>query len=118
MKLRINKQSVRIRIDQDDLNTLSSTGSIKEVLGNATLGQFSYTLTTSNDSDLGLHFNQNSIIVYIPEQFMSEWANSDRVGFDAKFNGVDVLVEKDFKCLTDRPNEDESRNFDNPRQHH
>ena len=31
---------------------------------------------------------------------------------------LSILIEKDFKCLTDRPNEDESDLFENPINKH
>ena len=53
----------------------------------------------------------------------SEWATTDQVGiektiFVAEGSDLAILIEKDFKCLTDRPHEDESDLFENPMNNH
>ncbi len=49
------------------------------------------------------------------------WANSSEISLRASSplpdgNELTILVEKDFKCLTDRPHEDESDLFPHPKE--
>ena len=118
MKLRINKQSIRLRIDQDDLVELSNTGKVDEELGNEALGKFGFSLIRSDQTDIGAQISAGAIIITIPQAHIAEWVDTDRVGFEQEISGVRILLEKDFQCLTERPNENESRNFANPKSAH
>lgn len=118
MKLRISNQSIRLRINQDDLRQLVETGVLSATLGNPTLGSFTYTLQAQASSSIGLELNNNSIKVHVPQSHIDEWNETERVGFEQMASGVRVLLEKDFQCLAERPNEDESRNFKHPKFNH
>jgi hypothetical protein len=46
------------------------------------------------------NFDGRAIRVTIPIEQMTDWVESDRVGVEARSQtGVELLVEKDFKCL-------------------
>ena len=56
----------------------------------------------------------------LPESSVRAWANSEQVsiiGEQQHKNGdkLDILVEKDFSCLTPREGEDESDMFPHPK---
>jgi hypothetical protein len=64
-------------------------------------------------------FSNQLINITIPASLGMAWANSDQVGIEHETlfgNGqsLRILVEKDFKCLTERSGEDESDHFPNP----
>lgn len=118
MKLRINDQSLRLRINRDDLDLLVRSGHIKHTFGNQKLGFFNYELIAKGVPKIDINLTDNSIEVVMPKSHLDEWAKTDRVGFEAEVKEVRLLLEKDFQCLTDRHNEDESCNFKNPKNHH
>ena len=67
------------------------------------------------------HLSETRITVRLPETGVLAWANSDQVGFKGEqlLDGggvLTLLVEKDFRCLAPRPDEDESDLFPNPRE--
>lgn len=118
MKLRISNQSLRIRINQDDLARLSTSGRLEEQLGNDHVGSFRYALVSHDDDHIQIKLRSSDIVVYLPHSYVTEWNDTDRVTFEETVSGLRVLLEKDFQCLSDRPHEDESKNFINPKKTH
>ena len=64
-------------------------------------------------------FSDNEIIVRLPETTVLAWAGSEQVSISGEqvlANGemLKILVEKDFVCLTDRDDEDESDMYPHP----
>lgn len=118
MKLRITNQSLRLRINQDDLAHLTALGELKEQLGNEITGSFKYSLLIHQAEDIDIKISHNDIKVLIPEPYVKEWNETDKVSFEQQVSDIRILLEKDFQCLSDRPHEDESRNFQNPKSQH
>ncbi len=61
----------------------------------------------------------SDVIGSLPKALAKTWVETEEVGFEANQpleNGESlyILVEKDFQCLTARPNEDESDNYAHP----
>lgn len=109
MKLRIQGNSLRIRIKQQELADLHEQGRIMETvtLGMLSEDRLEYALEVGEQDQLSVDYAGRRISVQIPEQVISELVNTDRVGISAQLAVHDgetlmVLVEKDFKCLTPR----------------
>jgi len=126
MKLRINRNSVRIRIDQEDLKTLISETCIEQSLafGDDPLLRLTYSIKI--DSGITgppqVDYHAGRIQVRLSPQDAEEWNSTDRIGFDNEqtfgANTVRLLLEKDFACL-DRPQaraEEDQHAFLNPKQ--
>ena len=69
---------------------------------------------------LSAHLSATRIALRVPETSVLAWANSDQVGLrgEQSLDGggvLTLLVEKDFRCLAPRPDEDESDLYPNPR---
>ncbi len=121
MKLRILGNSLRLRLSQKEVRALEEKGFVKQ---KAEFGfdskDLKYTLkATLGSHDLQATFMDHEILIEIPEAWVRGWEVDDRVGFNTELtlgNGrnLKIVVEKDFKCLTVRPGEDESDNFPNP----
>lgn len=118
MKLRISNQSLRLRINQDDLIQLTALGELKEEFGNHAMGSFKYSLLVNKAELIDIKILDNDIKVLIPESYVKEWNETDKVSFEQQVSDIRILLEKDFQCLSDRPHEDESRNFQNPKSQH
>ena len=110
MKLRIRGNSVRLRLDQRDLNQLLISGRIEEGIrfGEDAMRYFSYALEID---DVGGHspqidYHSGHFVVRLSRRSADAWKNSEQVGFDVlqSVEGAEIrlLVEKDFACL-DRP---------------
>ncbi len=118
MKLRISNQSLRIRINQEGLALLATSGKLEEQFGNDTIGTFGYALVSNEAEDIQIKVESRNITVYLPHEYVTEWNDTDRVTFEGTVSGLRVLLEKDFQCLTARPHEDEAKNFRNPKKQH
>jgi hypothetical protein len=117
MKIRIRGNNIRYRLDKQDIATLQQTGKVEEEtrIGQATLH---FCIKAKDTANASIKLEQHGVHLSLPLQQVQQWAGSEQVGIDQELPNPDgsvltILVEKDFKCLTDR-NEDESQAFDNP----
>ena len=108
MKLRLRKNSIRLRLLQSEIARLKEEGSISEKI---TFGQTQfliYRLQISVEAEtIFAHFQNSEIIVEIPSEIAGSWINTAQVGLRFKQTIEDaeplsILIEKDFVCL-ERP---------------
>ena len=119
MKIRIQGNSIRIRLSKPEVARLAEEGNLIE---KTSFGEtsFRYCLKSKQDSStLSATYDHDQITVFVPEKFLSDWAENNVVGFDAympvnETETLYLLLEKDFKCL-DNVTEDQSDNFENPK---
>jgi hypothetical protein len=118
MKLRIRGNSLRLRIQQQELETLRTQGSLLEELqlGPGDAATFRYALERHEGASVQLSFQHGRLRVGLPSDWIAELANTDRTGWDTEVdtgegNTVRVMVEKDFPCIVTRPGEDDSDAF-------
>jgi len=116
MKLRLTKNSIRIRVRKSELSILSEKELIEESISFPTKTTFNFGLKTSVDSlNVSASMANNNLKVFIPKQIANNWINSNEVGIETytDLEGEDqlhILIEKDFPCK-DRPEEDKSDTF-------
>ncbi|MCB0762322.1 MAG: hypothetical protein KDC12_12420 [Flavobacteriales bacterium] len=121
MKLRIRGNTVRLRLMQGEVNDLKDNGSVSEVVQFGTLpgDALVYVLRSAPVDHVYTIFSGGRLEVQVPEETVAQWAGSDEVSIEAVVSngskdGLSILIEKDFACLSDRPNEDDSDAFPNP----
>ena len=119
MKLRIKGNSIRLRLLRSEVEQFAADGRISDETSFGTT-VLRYTLAMSKDAESIVgQFENNEIVVFIPEQAAKEWTTSDNVGFEieqlAGANGtLTITIEKDFVCV-DRPNDpDREDAYPNP----
>ena len=112
MKLRINGNSIRLRLTPLEVESL---GRDEKIIAHTVLlnGLFSYELKGAevwHAEVIG-----STIAVSVPKNQLVDWGQNDLVGFEHEFeNGLFVLVEKDFQCLHPRKHEQEDHLYPNP----
>lgn len=114
--------SIRLRLMQGEVDRFSTEGIVTTAtwMGVSPDNCLTYTLKKSEESAaVAAYFEKGEIIVSVPFKLAEDWAGSKKVGIEAQMplaNGeqLHILIEKDFKCLQERPNEDESDAFPNP----
>ncbi|QSE96051.1 DUF7009 family protein [Fulvivirga lutea] len=117
MKLRIQGNTLRLRLSKTEVDTFAQNGLVKEhtEFGDTSL---TYLLESTDKKNVTATFEMNVIRIGVPESIKTQWTTTVQVGFDAivKFGKqkLEVLVEKDFQCLVPRK-EDESDLYVNPR---
>lgn len=118
MKLRIKGNSLRIRLNRSEVETISNTGYLQEetVFGE---NKFVYALQQVEDgNELSATLDTNKITMLVPKILTQDWPQNDIIGFKANMplngsNSLFLLLEKDFVCL-DETTEDQSDNYQNP----
>ena len=123
MKIRIQDNSLRLRLSQSEVQQLKLSGQVKASIqfGPVQSSTLIYEVLAIAHANITATYQHNRISVQIPESRIIEWADSDSVSIKAeqKLSGdaqLSILVEKDFKCLTDRPGENEADLFPHPKE--
>ncbi|SDR02539.1 DUF7009 family protein [Flagellimonas zhangzhouensis] len=119
MKIRIKGDSIRFRLTKTEVETFCSTGVFSETthFGNS---EFTYKLQAKDGiTSMEAEFSNNTITLFVPKYECSNWATSDKVGYQNMMSlknskELSLLLEKDFACL-DNTTEDQSDNYPNPK---
>ena len=112
MKLRLEGNSIRLRVRKSDINALQKNEAISEALTFPNGDIFQYQLTINNTAlDIDAQLINNILTISIPLSIATDWMQTDAVGIEKTLpNGLFILIEKDFP-YTDRPWEDTSDTF-------
>ena len=112
MKLRLEGNSIRLRVRKSDLKTLQQTGVVKEILTFPNGAPFHYQLLTDNYVDrIYAEVSLDGITVFVPLSIAHDWMRSDDVSIEYTLqSGMYILIEKDFPCK-DRAEEDKNDTF-------
>ena len=117
MKIRIKGNTVRLRLTKTEVNDFGNKGLVEEITEFGPKSKLTYSLRKTNDKELEASFNGDKIEIRVPENLATVWVNTDRVGIDnhgGDESALQILIEKDFACLTERVGEDESDMFPHP----
>jgi hypothetical protein len=120
MKLRIQDNSLRLRLTRPEVEQLARSGEVSASTGFPGDRSFRYTvLGASATTRVTASFDSHAVSVTIPEDVVRDWAGSEQVsisGSETLAEGqLEILVEKDFACLAPREDEDASEMFPHPR---
>ena len=119
MKIRIKGNSLRFRLTRQETAQLAAEGSVEnetEIAGQV----FRYAVQSGAEAAVTSAFlDPYRIRVVVPAAIVASWATSEAVGFYAEQptpggGSLSIAVEKDFRCLDPRRDEDESDHFENP----
>jgi hypothetical protein len=120
MKLRIQGNSLRLRLNRSDVEQFRTSGVCAESLRFDSNSRLTYTLETSSRlTAMEVQYVQGCIRVRLPLDMAEEWAGSDRISLSlsrARDSGPSLLIEKDFQCLhrEERNPADDADAFPNP----
>ena len=123
MKIRIRGNSIRFRLTRGDVDTFEKKGSVEETIhfGAALGGPLVYRLQRADVMDLTTTYSKGEILIEVPNDIAIQWSNDQTfIGLEhlanpESENPLRILVEKDFKCLQVRKDEDETDAFPNPK---
>ncbi len=122
MKLRINSNSVRLRLLRSEVERFAAAGQISEEIefGTDRSSYLRYSLVTSPEAEsLSARFRGNEISIVVPAAIAKRWTSSDDVGIEyvqpiGGGESLKIIVEKDFECI-DRPDDpDRADAYPNP----
>lgn len=122
MKLRLKGDSIRVRLDRRDLETLVATGRVADAVHFGPGVAFSYAVEAgpAPRERPAASYADGRITIRIDPDDAAGWLQGDRVGFDQRQETgegtVRVLLEKDFACIDRPPGEeaDDVHAFPNP----
>ena len=125
MKLRLRNNSIRLRLDQEDVKNFIENKKVTEkIYFQPNMPALSYSISWERYAEkVSAEFVGQDILINVPDKIAKKWVQDSEVGFEAdqQIDGnqsLQILIEKDFKCLTKRPGEDESKSFPNPSKVH
>jgi len=101
MKLRIQGNSLRLRVTQKEVAQLRDAGRVESSVELTPGRPLLYALESSRRiTAVTADFCDCTVHVSIPTNLVAEWAGSDQVGIEGRSqSGAQLLVEKDFQCL-------------------
>lgn len=112
MKLRIKSNSLRYRLTRSDVDILSKEGYLEEII-NFPGHSLIYAIQLTEGKVLTASYIDNKITLSMSHKMILELLDTERIGFENRYEELHLLVEKDFTCL-DNVDEDQSDNYPNP----
>jgi hypothetical protein len=120
MKLRLLDDSIRLRLSRSEVTAAHERGIVESRTRFADGSVFTYVLeATKSAKGASAVYERDRMVVKLPAREISAWANDDTaVSLRGEVRLPDgaaltLLVEKDFKCVSPRGDEDQSDLFQN-----
>ena len=108
MKLRIEDNTLRLRLSPEEVTSFQQTGRLETVvpLGPSVSDRFTYALQrdeTATDSAPSISYTSGRIVIRLPAAVADAWASSDEIGMRGTMEVsenelVHILIEKDLPC--------------------
>jgi hypothetical protein len=116
MKLRIRGNSIRFRLTQSEVEKVKETGLVEEETDFPNGQNFVYLIKVADN--FSTEFVGGKMSVLVPTEIANNWANSDQVGIYETINNLQIVIEKDFNCLTPRAGDEDKDTFPHPTKSH
>jgi hypothetical protein len=121
MKVRIEGDSLRLRISRSEVARLLEGDCLEETIHFAPEACARFTYAVQQDRLIckpTVQYTENRAAVLIPADQANAWGITDQVGITedislGNLGSLALLIEKDFACL-DRSDEDNEDTFQNP----
>lgn len=115
MKIRIKDNSIRLRLSPEEVQQLADKGIVEKQCHFP-----QQTLSYGVQSKAGIEhpyaqFKEECILVFVSSAFAKAWPDNETVGvYHTTKEGLSLVIEKDFQCLTPREGEQEEKLYPNP----
>lgn len=107
--------SLRLRVTRSEVEKLRGKSEVLEAVKFRSGAAFVYRLQTHASGDaVRAELAYGTISVSVPEAMAEHWAASDEVGIYGQDGELKISVEKDFRCLTRAPEEQEADAYPHP----
>lgn len=105
MKLRVKGDSLRFRLTRSEVARLGAGELVEESTRFAPDQVLRYGLQAGSPGEtIQASFQSGAVRVMVPAAEVRQWESSGQTGIYGSAGGLDVAIEKDFRCLT-RPEE-------------
>src|SRR5579883_1679087 len=100
MKLRVEKDSIRLRLRPSDVAQFTSQGHVETSVDFGAGAQLVYALVLAPDlAETRATISGCRVEVMVPARQGNDWAEGDQVGISAQQGPLSILIEKDFQCM-------------------
>lgn len=101
MKLRIQGNSLRLRLTRSEVAALDRNGAVEESAQFAAGNRLTYRIgTLAGSGGMQAELTGGTVAVHVPAGAVAAWAASDEVGLNGRDGPLRIAIEKDFRCLT------------------
>ena len=121
MKLRIRGNTLRLRLSRSEVDLVGQGKEVEESTSFPGGGKLQYVLRQSPSKTSVVKTNEGDkscINVVVDQNKAKEWAKSEEVGLFGSeplvLESLELLIEKDFACLSPRDGSEDSDSFPNP----
>ncbi len=99
MKLRIQGNALRLRLNQTEVAQFSKMGFYEDAIEFSPGARLTYALESSSGvSALRAIYRDGSLRIQVPHKAGLEWATSEQTGISGG-DHLSITIEKDFQCL-------------------
>jgi len=113
MKLRFRGNSLRLRVNQKEVEALAAGSVLKEQVDFPGSTSLSYSLKSEAAAEAQAIFTQGRIQIHAPRALVADWAGSDDIGLyftlPTGAQPLTISIEKDLECI-DGPIEERDPN--------
>jgi len=104
MKLRLNGNSMRLRLSRSEVANFEATGHIEDAVEFGPLSKFTYAMTAVEDLTINSTYSVSGVQVRVPRHLARDWTSTERVAISGKQalennKTLEILIEKDFQCI-------------------
>lgn len=115
MKLRMQGNSLRLRLTRSEVENLRGKGEVLETVKFRSGASFVYRLQTLAGGDaVQADLAYGMISISVPTATAEPWAASEEVGIYGQDGDLRISIEKDFRCLTRASEEQEADAYPHP----
>jgi len=114
MKLRLDENSVRIRLRRSEVERFAQSPSIEAATVFPNGRKLTFMLSKKPAGPLAVTFEGDRIAVAIAQADADAWTGSEQVGLYGREGGLEIMIEKDFR-RTSMPSPDDADRYPNPR---
>ncbi len=117
MKLRLRGNSLRLRLQKPEVAALARGETVEDStqFGPGPESRFVCRVEARGSAELSTIFTAGVLTVIVPETTARSWAGNETVGLYAETAwGLKIALEKDFRCMEPRPDEDEGGAYERP----
>lgn len=115
MKLRFRNNSLRLRLNRREVETVASGSALEERVAFPASGSLVYILDADAQFEPEASFREGIIRISAPPSELKQWAGSDGIGlyFELAANGsvLKIAIEKDLECVDAPPEERDPEAF-------
>jgi hypothetical protein len=114
MKLRMNEGSLRLRLRRSEVEAFGASGVVSSAVRFPDGRTLAWRLIAAPAAEIAVAYAEDCIEVKVPAALAKAWAEGNEVGLHGRCDGVEVLIEKDFR-RTSTPSPDDHDRYPNPR---